>query len=209
MTWGILVVFIVIFGIMSLSGRQQVPWARRMRRARAGVSHAAEWIAPDEVIRSVEADYLRAQTWMRNSSHQDWHDQWTGAPLYLSGTYLKRYQELLRMYQLGRAPRFQGLLKCNHSIEVRHFSDDGERCLVVDHQSGSKIVTVDYQTRKLYSGHAMPDRVTVHEMVFDKQIRRWKIDAFVQEMPPAWKSRTRLRSMKLMTMLPPGIGRDN
>lgn len=209
MAWGILLVFLVIMGIMSLSGRQQVPWTRRMHRVRAGVAYTAEWMAPDEIVRSVHADYLRAQSWMRESFHHDWQDQWGGAPFYLSGTYLKRYHELLRMYRIGRPPRFQGVLKCAHEIEIRHFSDDGERCLVIDQQTDCLMMTLNYQTRKSVAQQRLPDRMVIYEMVFDKQIRRWKIDACVQETPPAWKSRTRLRSMKLMTMLPPRIGRDN
>ncbi|MDX1992966.1 MAG: hypothetical protein SF029_11270, partial [bacterium] len=87
-----------------MSGRKQVPWASKLRRVHAGVARKAEWMAPDDVVDVVRDHYLEAMRWLQDSALHDWSQQWTKSPNFLDGLYLKRYQEVLKHYRIGKAP---------------------------------------------------------------------------------------------------------
>lgn len=206
MTWAILLAFIVVIGIMALSGRRQVAWANKLFRINAG-ARRAEWMAPDEVVQAVLHDYMSVMRWLPESGLKDWSTQWAGAPDYLSGLCLKRHQEVLKQYRMGRPPRYTGVLRCVHRPQVRHFSEDGERCLIVDHQTSRRMATYDYWSHVRLNTQDLGDGTLVYEMAYDKQARRWKLDRFIQELPAGWqKSSGRLQ---LLSVLPPSAGRDN
>jgi hypothetical protein len=209
MTWAILFVFLIVVGVVSLGGRKQVAWVGKMWRVHAGVANKAEWMAPDDVVNAVREDYLAMTRWLQDSMAHDWAKQWSAAPLYLSGVQLKRHQEILKHYRLGKAPRYNGVLRCLHQVEVRHFSEDGERCLVVDRQTSRRMATYDYWTQTRLTTQDLGDGTIVYEMAYDKQTQRWKVDAFVQELPLGWKTSSKTRRIKLLSALPPVIGRDN
>lgn len=62
----LILIFMGIFCILFVLGREPIPWTYRLRRIHAGVSHKAEWIAPDDVVRQVSSDYLSAVGWCNN-----------------------------------------------------------------------------------------------------------------------------------------------
>ncbi|MBC7870963.1 MAG: hypothetical protein H7Y09_09010, partial [Chitinophagaceae bacterium] len=169
MTWAILLVFLIVAGVMSLGGRKQVAWVSKMWRVHAGVANKEEWMAPEEVVNAVREDYLAITRWLQESMGHDWAQQWAAAPLYLSGVCLKRHQEILKHYRLGKFPRYKGVLRCLHQVEVRHFSEEGERCLVVDRQTSRRMATYDYWTQTRLTTQDLGDGTVVYEMAYDKQ----------------------------------------
>ncbi|MEQ8674408.1 MAG: hypothetical protein RLP44_06830 [Aggregatilineales bacterium] len=209
MSWLILLVVLVIGGLVSLSGRKQVPWADKLYRINAGVQSKGEWLAPDDIQNDVRADYLAAMGWLQDSLLADLSYQWTSAPNMLSGTFLQRHQEILTHYKKQKAPRYTGILRCTHRVEVRHFSEDGERCLVVDHQTTRRIATYDLLHHVRVITQDMGDGTVVYEMAYDKALKRWKIDAFVQELPAGWASTKSHDQIELLSVLPPANGRDS
>jgi hypothetical protein len=209
MTWVILVAFLIVVALMTLSGRKQVGWMNKMHRINAGVARKAEWMAPDDIVKMVQEDYLAAVRWLPESMLQEWSQQWNSAPYYLSGLYLKRHQEILKHYQMGRPPRYTGILRCVHEVEVRQFSDDGERCLIIDHQTDRRMATYDFWTQSRVNTQDLGDSTVVYEMAYDKQVKRWKIDRFVQDLPAGWRTGGQLKRVHLLSALPPVSGRDN
>jgi hypothetical protein len=208
MSWAILAAFLTVIGIMSLSGRKRVPWAHKLRRINAGVAHRAEWMAPEKIVEAVRSDYLAAMRWLPESMLYDWSQQWSAAPEYLSGLYLKRHQEILQRYHAGQLLQYVGVMRCVHQVEVRQFSDDGERCLLIDQQTSRRMATYDYWTQQRLNTQDIGDCVIVYEMAYDKQANRWKIDRFVQELPTGWR-RASSRRLRLLSVLPPSVGRDH
>ena len=211
MIWTILLAFLLVVGFVSIAGRKQVPWAGKLQRRNAGVQAKAEWMAPEPITKTVQDDYLRAVEWLSDSMLYEWAEQWTGAPHYLSGPYLHRYQELLKRYRMGKSPRYEGVMRCTHRVEVRHFSEDGERCLIVDHQSSRRIATYDLLHQSRMVTQDMGDGTVVYEMSYDKQLHRWKIEAFIQELPTGCTAleNTSVNGIQLLNALPPANGRDH
>jgi hypothetical protein len=208
MAIGILIIVLLIIGLLSISGRRQVAWMKDMRRVNAGVARKAEWMAPDQIIEQVRQDYLEAIRWLPESMLHSWSQQWAGAPQYLTGRQLKRHQEILKHYRMGKPPRYTGVLRCMHDISVSQFSEDGQRCLVVDHQSSRRMATYDYWTHERANTQDLGDGIAVYEVAYDTQDSRWKIDRFVQELPATWQ-RGNQTHLRMMTALPPAAGRDN
>lgn len=209
MTWAILLAIIVVVVIVSVSGRQRVPWANKLHRMNPGVASKAEWIAPQNVRQCVYEDYTAAIKWMHENMLDDWTQQWSDAPLYLTGRALHRHQEILKRYRMGRLPRYVGVMRCTHQVEVRHFSEDGERCVVVDYQVGRRVATYDRQENTRVMTQDLGDGAVVYEMHFDKQTKRWQIATFIQELPSGWSRRNRTKEIQLLATLPPANGRDD
>ncbi len=211
MMWAILLAFLVIVGVMSLIGRQQVSWVSKLFRVSAGVAHKAEWMAPEDIVKVVEQNYLEAMRWLPESMLDDWSAQWSAAPEYLSGLCLRRHQEILKHYRMGKPPRYVGILRCIHQIEVRYFSEDGERCLIIDKQSSRRMATYDYRTQARLNTQDLGDGTVVYEMAYDKKARRWKLERFIQELPVGWKTGKKSSRVRLLSAsaLPPSVGRDN
>ncbi len=209
MTWALLLVIGVFVVIMSLNGRGQVPWGNKMRRIHAGVARKAEWMAPDEVVAQVRSDYLSASRWQQDNMLSGWQPQWSTAPLYLSGPFLKRFQTILMQHRSARGPRVVGVLRADHHISIRCFSEDGEHCLVVDEQSQRRMATYDVRTQSRVLTQDLGDGAVVYGMAYDSVDRRWKISEFVQELPVGW---ARLRSssrIRELSAIPTTVGRDN
>lgn len=212
MTWGILLALVGLVLFMSLVGRQQVAWVNKMRRVNAGTVRRAEWMAPERVVHQVQDDYLTAAHWLPGSVSQAWATQWRDAELYLSGLCLKRHLEILKGYQMGQPTRFVGVMQCEHEVTVRHFSDDGETCLVLDTQRDRQMQTLDFQTHRPVMTQALPTVTVVYQMRYHKSEGRWKIDRFIQELPLGWSHRptgAQRGRIHLLSALPPSIGRDH
>ncbi|MFN8376728.1 MAG: hypothetical protein U0694_28125 [Anaerolineae bacterium] len=207
MMWALLVVFATVIAAMILSSTRQAPWEKRLHRVHAGVAGKAEWMAPENVVEDVNRDYLAAMRWLQESVLGQWGQQWSAAPAFLSGAYLRRYQAILMDYRARGVPRCLGVLRADHHIDVRHFTEDGKRCLVVDYQVGRRMAT--YHSRTLTRLHTqdLGDTTVVYQMAYDAESRRWKIENFVQELPLGWGSRA--RHIRLLSALPETVGRDN
>lgn len=209
MTWMILFAFLIVVGAMSLSSQRQVPWASGLRRVNAGVARRAEWMAPRHIVHAVKVDYRRASRWLSDSALLPWADQWAAAPDYLSGSFLKRHQEILKHHRTGYPPRYTGIFRCMRAIEVHQFSADGERCLIVDHQADQHMITYDYWTQTQLATQDLGSASLVYEMRYDRQDARWKIDRYVQQLPVGWQvGGASSRRLRLFSDLPATVGRD-
>ncbi|HVU11972.1 MAG TPA: hypothetical protein VHD90_11875, partial [Phototrophicaceae bacterium] len=170
MTWAFVIILIAIVVIMTLSNA--VPWANRMRRLRKGKT---EWMAPDDVIEQVREQYLEAINWLNESMLMSWTQQLTAASAYLSGSFLRRYRNLLLSQRSARGVQLTGVLRADHNVEVRQFSENGGFCLVVDHQTQRRMATYNHRTQERLHTQDMGDGVVVYAMLYDSKEGRWKI----------------------------------
>lgn len=69
--------------------------------------------------------YFEAVNWLHDSTFESWAAQWSEAPAYLNGSFLKRHQQALMTTRDAVLPHMVGVLRCDHTIEVRHFSQQG------------------------------------------------------------------------------------
>ena len=205
----LIVSFVLVAVLISLHGRSRVPWSTKLQRIHAGVFQKAEWMAPDTVLFQVRSDYLGALQWLHDSALKDWSHQLSYAPLYLSGSFLKRHQRLLKQNASSRGPHCIGILRADHQVEVRYFSEDGERCLVIDSQTQRRMATYDLASRERLHTQDLGSCTMVYQMVYDTRTRRWKIDSFIQELPLGWGNPKLVRHIKVQAELPTPAGRDN
>lgn len=197
MIWLVVAVFLCVLAVLTFLSRPQVPWIKQLRQSQS------EWMAPELVASRVKSNYLDAMEWLRASQTMPWDVQWLGAPQYFSGLFLKRHQEILKRYRIGKIPPYLGIMECDHVVTVRAFSEDGERCLIVDEQTHRRMLTYRVKTAHSYLVQALDSCTLVHEMVYDYQLRRWKIERYVQQLPLNW------RQIRLSPILPPSTGRDS
>lgn len=207
MIWALLVVFLVIMILVFVGSGRQVPWGKRLQRVHAGVKGKAEWMAPEHVIEAVRRDYTAAMRWLQDSVLGQWTQQWSASSSFLTGAYLRRYQGILMDYRTKGVPRCVGVLRADHHIEVRHFSDDGLHCLVIDRQVGRRMATYDSRTLTRLHTQDLGDGTVVYQMSYDTEEQRWKIENYIQELPLGWK--THARRIRLLSALPETVGRDN
>ncbi len=203
------IVFLLVIVLMSMYGKSRVPWAAQLRRLHAGVSEKAEWMAPDTVIQQVRSDYLLALDWLHDSALKNWTHRWTYAPLYLSGAYLKAHQLNLQQQRQITGFRGEGVLRADHNVDIRYFSEDGERCLVVDSQTQRRMATYDPVTRARLHTQDLGDCAVVYRMNYDTRSQRWKIESFVQQLPSGWGNPKIARKIKVLGELTDLAGRDN
>ena len=160
-------------------------------------------MAPDDVVQQVRAHYLDAINWLQDSALMSPSRQWSGAADYLSATYLKRYRNLLLKER--NSVEFAGVLRADHTVEVRQFSENGLYCLVIDHQTERRMATYNRKTHERLHTQDLGDGVVVYAMLYDAEDQHWKIGSFIQELPTGW--RTSPITQELST-LPRTIGRD-
>jgi hypothetical protein len=179
MIWALILCFLLMLGLFSLQRTNTVTWGRKLRRLHPGVAHQAEWMAPDDVVEQVRRDYLQVVEWLESAPFLD-HPRHR-APDYLTGDYLRRY------FRLTHVPsRFSGTLIAHHNILVRHFSDDGTECFVIDAQSERQMLTYDERNNILLHTQALDDGTLVCRMLYDPLLRRWKLEAIIQALPSGW-----------------------
>ncbi len=206
MIWALIVFFIVIVVIMAVNGSGQTPWGDRMRRLRAGITRKAEWMAPDDVVQQVRMHYLQAVAWLQESMLMSWAQQWADAPSYLGGMYLKRHRNLLLAHRDAKGVSVTGILRADHVVEVRQFSEHGDFCLVIDHQQQRRMATYNRTTQERLHTQDLGDGVVVYAMIYDPKDRHWKIGSFMQELPVGWRTRPLIQEL---STLPDAIGRDH
>lgn len=194
---------------MSMSNRGRVPWSNKLRRLHADVPHKAEWMAPESVVNRVRADYRATLDWLHDSVLRGVAYQWRSAPQHLSGAYLKRYRATLKHQRQAGQPACAGVLRADHRLEVRRFSEDGECCLVIDYQTQRRMATYDSETQARLHTQDMGDCVLVYQMVYDAGSQRWKLDKFVQQLPSGWGKPGIASYIELLADLPAAVGRDH
>ncbi len=206
MTLVILLAFLLLLAVFSLGGRHHVSWAGRMRRLNAGTIDQAEWMAPDDVILRVQADYLETMDWLVTSQSVAWAEQWAKSSTYFSGNFLRQHQNLLRRLNTSKPARYAAILRCAHNVTVRHFSEDGETCFVIDHQTECRMAMYHVASGERINTQDLGETHVVYQMVYDKQAKRWKLDRYVQQLPVGWSSRgkSHLMSLHVTPLLPRG-----
>lgn len=210
MTLALLLVIIAVVLIMTLNGRGQVPWSKKMRRIHAGAAHKAEWMATDEVVQQVRADYLAVTRWIHDYMLTDAPVRYQNAPHYLSGNYLKQFQtRLAQQFDLRRSPGFVGVLRADHQVSIRHFTASGESCLVVDYQTQRRMATYNARTHTRLLTQDLGSSLVVYRMVYDLDEYRWKIDDYVQELPAGWNGQHSTPRIREILVIPDTIGRDS
>lgn len=207
--WAFVLAISAVIIIMAMNGRNQIPWGNQMRRLHPGAARKAEWMAPDEVVEQVRSDYLASVRWLHDHTLSAWHYQMAKAPSYLSGQFLKRHHTILTQYRGIGAPRGIGILRADHQIDVRYFSEDGERCLVIDQQSQRRMATYDSKSHERILTQDLGDGALVYKMRYDVIDGRWKIDEFVQELPLGWGQHKSTRRIRELVVIPDSIGRDH
>ncbi|HEX2909116.1 MAG TPA: hypothetical protein VHO69_19740 [Phototrophicaceae bacterium] len=209
MIWALVLAWLVVIVVMVLNNSDQTPWIGKLRRIHAGVAQKAEWMAPDEVVAQVRADYLEAVQWLQDSAQADATSQLLQATVYLDGLYLARYRTLVNENDLQGEPRFIGVMRADHQVQVRHFSEDGRRCLVLDQQTQRRMATYDRRQQTRLHTQDLGDETVVYQMVYDSRAQRWKIEVFIQELPAGWGSASGSQRVRLAFRLPAATGRDS
>ncbi|MCC7451129.1 MAG: hypothetical protein IT324_27195 [Anaerolineae bacterium] len=202
-------VFIAIVIVTILARRRAIPWSGNLQRLHAGVKNKAEWMAPDNMVQAVEADYLAAQHWMSEALMRGYGRFLQEGPRYLSGVFLKAQQRSTTYQMHKHGPCMIGVLRAHHNVRVRHFSDDGLSCYVVDHQTERRMATYECsQFRRLHTQELL-EGAYVYRMVYDTASRRWKIDELIQQLPLGWNAENVYnKAIKLEKSLPIAAGRD-
>jgi hypothetical protein len=112
-------------------------------------------------------------------------------------------------YRSRGLPRCYGVLRADHLVQVRQFSDDGERCLVIDRQMQRRMATYNTRTRSRVSTQDLGSGAVLYAMVYVAKERRWKIDSLIQELPIGWGSHHTQPRIQEHASLPEAIGRDS
>ncbi len=202
----LILIFVGIFCILFTVGRDPIPWTNRLRRVHAGVSRKAEWVAPDDVVREVTSDYLQTVEWLAQAVvGEDIHR----APHYLTGRFLTRFQTIVNHQNVSNNVRFIGIMTARHHVQVRQFSEDGTRCLVVDCQTEQWVESYHKHDYTWSLAQDLGDGAFVFQMCYDPKANRWKIESFIQELPAGWGNRADAGRIRLLSDLPTTVGRDN
>jgi hypothetical protein len=208
----IVVAFILIFMLvifLMFSDQKEVSWADKLQRLSSGTAYA-EWTAPEYVLQQVRNDYLMAIRWQRDSVFQPLEVQVHSAESYFTGEHLEGYQQILGYHRRKNPSPFIEILHAQHMVQVRHFTNKGETCLLVDRQTERTMITHNLHQDVAPLQQALPDAMVVYQMKYERGQRRWKIERYVQEIPGAlWPRSGKSQKVKVETALPHFSGRDN
>jgi len=163
---------------MTVNNTGSLPWHDRMRRL------DSEWLAPQDVLTQVRSHYLEVVEWMHNSLLTRSARLWSMSGSYLSGAYWQRCQDFLR--DQVKYPRTLGVIRADHRLDVRYFSRTGAVCHVIDYQIGRRMASYEPTHMTRIGTQDLGDGADVYLMRYDARDRRWKIDAFVQELSMTW-----------------------
>ena len=203
MVWALLIGVLVLFLLAWAFAPRGVPWANELERLNPGSGKRAEWMAPSHVVRTVKRNYLSTQAWLEECAG-DWGLLARELERHAAGPYLKRQRAALGLLAQTRGPRFAAVLTADRHLQVRHFSTDGLRCLIVDRQTHRTASTRHYWNGQPAGTQRLPNATVVVQMVYDLQRRRWLIERQVQTLPaPASNVR-----VTLTADLPAPAGRD-
>lgn len=207
-TFTLLVLLCAAVGIVVLRGRRRVPWAAKLSPMGPADGTTEAWMAPQNVLRQVERDYLAAVGWLQDSALVPWYVQLHDASTFYCDDFLTFYRE--QAEENGEnPPKFVGVLRAVHRLEISHFSRDGEHCLVLDTQTERRMATYWGPTRKRLQTQHIPDATMVYRMRYDIADERWKIEQFVQELSPeSCTQPDAMRRVRLTSQLSMMGGRD-
>jgi hypothetical protein len=163
---------------MNLESPGAVPWLDKMRRLNT------EWMAPENVVSLVSVHYLEAFEWMQTAALNSSARMMAMASRFLRGAYWRRFFEFAE--EQRRAPRPIGVLRADHRVEVRYFTSSGAGCHVIDYQGGRRMATYSPLNHERITTQDLGSGSLVYFMRYDSHDRRWKIEAFIQELPPGW-----------------------
>jgi len=184
LTAALLVILILLLLSVALMGPERVPWANDLRRVGAGVRGRAEWMASEEVVAAVTADYMEAMNWLRDTAYEHPLNP-AAAASYLTDAELERYRSLAA--HRTTQSNLTGVLRASHQVKVRRFNENGDHCIVVDYRRTQQMVTYSSASGRRIATQALGDAMMVYEMAYDTQDRRWKVARFVQQLPRAWQ----------------------
>ena len=136
--------FISTLFILFAAGCEAIRWTHRLRWPQVGVSCKAECVAPDDVIYQAGNDYLSAIEWLTWAALGKYNQH---APEYLTGRFLAHFQPIVNYQLITDHGFFVGILTSQHHIQVRHFSEVGGRCLVVDTQTERRMKSRQMNSR--------------------------------------------------------------
>jgi hypothetical protein len=186
-----MIVAVLLLGIILLlaalvitSRSNVVPWIDQMTRLNPGVYNRGEWMAPGPIVETVQRDYLAFYEYAAATLPKGWMAYLRNLDHYLSGDMLRLQRESLYLRLRHNRGRIVGIIRANHHLQVRHFSGDGMRCLVIDHQTEQRMATYDYWTSERLHTQDLGGMVYIYQMQFDQAAGRWKIDHLVQQMQP-------------------------
>jgi hypothetical protein len=203
---------LLVFGVLLLVAwafaPRGVPWANQLVRLRPGQGRQAEWMAPPEVARAVRRDYRAALAWLAECAN-DWGRCARELDKFAAGAYQQRQIAVLDNLARTRGPRLAARLRARHILSVRHFSADGLQCLLIDRQTERRMLTRGYWGSSQHRQQRLPDATLVWQMAYDLRQRRWKIQAFVQALPPQGATSAPLGvPVTVSAVLPAAKGRD-
>ena len=156
------------------------------------------------MVRAVKRDFLSTQSWLEECA-ADWGLLARELEHHAAGAYLKRQRAALGLLAQTRGPRLAAVLTSEHHLQVRQFTSDGLRCLLIDRQSQRLVSTRRYWDGRPVASQRLPEAALVFQMVYDLQRRRWKIERLIQTLPVP-DSNVRIT---LSAELPGAAGRDN
>lgn len=208
MGWALAAIFLAVVVLMASNSARKLPWKDKMRRLREG-GDLADWMAPEGVVQQVTRDYLSAVEWMQNSPSLPWTHQWRSGTSVFAGGFLRRYQQLLLRQRGERGSLFYGVLRADHTVEVRGFSADGLRCWLIDRQTGRRIATYSHEHHERLTTQDMGDGAVVMQLLYHPDEDCWKIESLIQELPPGWQQRKKLTITPEHIEFSRRIGRDS
>ena len=135
-------------------------------------------------------------------------EQLNRAPYYLTGRFLTRFQTIINYQRTPRQIHFIGQMTARHHVQVRQFSEDGSRCLVVDCQTERRVESHQMKDSGWSLAQDLGDGAVVFQMCYDPHSKRWKIEAFIQELPSGWGNHAGMGRVRLLSKLPATLGRD-
>jgi TPR repeat protein len=151
-----------------------------MRLVLSGSARIVEWMAPEDVLRAVRRDYLEAVEWLHQAERDGRQPQ-----RFLTGAMLVGAAQ--RLWTRANTPLFIGALRADHRLVVRRFSEGGESCIIIDHQTQRRMATYHSRTDQRAATQDLGDAAVVYQMNYDQSDGRWKLAAFVQELPRGWE----------------------
>lgn len=154
-----------------------------MRLVLSSKTRMVEWMAPEDVLRAVRQDYLEAIEWLYHVERDGRQPQ-----RFITGAMLVNVAQ--RIWTRANTPSFTGALRADHRLVVRRFSEGGESCIIIDHQTQRRMATYHGRTGQRAATQDLGDASVVYHMNYDQSDGRWKIAAFVQELPRGWERRS-------------------
>ena len=197
-------VFLLLLVFRLTAGSHRTPWGDQMTRLNPGTSFDhAEWMAPGDVVQAVQRDYMSFYQYVAEKLPQGWLEYMRDLNEYLCEDLLREQRESLDTRLRHNRGRMIDILRANHSLQVRHFSDDGTRCIIIDHQTEQRMATYDYWSGNRLHTQDLGSTTYVYEMQYDLRAQKWKLARFIQVLPPGSFTPGRLDFN-----LPQTLGRD-